>query len=70
MSGVANNLPTIAPYDEADVKLHATANLLGGFKLITEMMSNPKEHIEYEFNARLDVGRFRPRIEVSQKGEL
>lgn len=70
MSGVANDLPTIAAYDEADVTLHATASLFGGFKLITELMNDPKEHIEFEFNAKLDVGSFRPRIEVSQKGQL
>lgn len=70
MSGVAKNFPAIEPYGEADVKLNATANLLGGFELITGLMNESKEHIEYEFRARLDVGLFRPHIEVNKKGRL
>lgn len=70
MSGVANDLPTIEPYGEVDVKLNATANLFGGLKLFTGLVNENKEHIEYEFNAKLDVGIFRPRIEVSKKGIL
>lgn len=70
MSGVANDLPVIEPYGEADVKLNARANLLGGFKLITGLMEEAKKHIDYEFKAKLDIGRFSPRIEVSKKGKL
>lgn len=68
MSGVANDLPTIKAYGEADVKLKATANLFGGFKLLTGMMNEYKDKMEYEFNAKLDVGSFVPRIKVSKKG--
>jgi LEA14-like dessication related protein len=70
MSGVANDLPTIEPYGETEVTLNATTDLLGGFQLITGLMNENKEHIEYEFNAKLDVGIFKPRIEVSKKGIL
>lgn len=70
MSGVANDLPTIEPYGETEVTLNATTDLLGGFQLITGLMNEHKEHIEYEFNAKLDVGIFKPRIEVSKKGTL
>ncbi len=70
MSGVSNDLPTIEPYGETDIKLNASTDLLGGFQLITGLMNENKEHIEYEFNAKLDVGVFKPRIEVSKKGTL
>lgn len=70
MSGVANDLPEIQPYGEADVQLNATANLLGGFKVISGFMNDTKGHIEYEFKARLDIGQFKPRIEVNKKGRL
>jgi len=70
MSGVANDLPTIEPYGEADVTLDATADLLGSFQLLTGLMTKNKEHLEYEFNAKLDVGVFKPRIAVSKKGTL
>jgi len=70
MSGAANNLPAIEPYGKADVKLNATANLPGSLQLITGLMNEDKEPVESEFNARLDVGSFIPRIEVSKKGML
>jgi LEA14-like dessication related protein len=70
MAGVANDLPTIEPYGEADVKLEATANLFGGFQLLTGLMNEHKEHIEYEFNAKLDLGAFKPMIRVNKKGQL
>lgn len=70
MSGVANNLPEIEPYGETDIELNATANLLGGFKVISGFLNENKESIEYEFKARLDIGRFKPRIEINKNGRL
>jgi LEA14-like dessication related protein len=70
MSGVAKDFPAIEPYGEADVKLNATANLLGGLEWVKGMVNETREYVEYEFKARLDVGMLRPRIEVSKKGRL
>lgn len=70
MSGVSNDLPTIEPYGEADVTLNATANLLGGFQLLTGMMNQAQEQMDYEFKAKLDIGAFKPRIEVIKTGTL
>jgi len=68
MTGVANDLPVIDAYGEADVKLYATANLMGGLNFITSLMNQYKDQVEYEFNAKLDVGTFMPRINVNKKG--
>jgi LEA14-like dessication related protein len=70
MSGVANDLPTIEPYDEADVTLNARADLIGGFNLLTGLMNEHKEHLDYEFKAKLDIGTFMPLISVVKKGKL
>jgi LEA14-like dessication related protein len=70
ISGVANDLPTIEPYGEADVTLYATADLFGGFQLLTGLMNTKNGQIEYEFNAKLDAGLFKPLIRVSKKGVL
>jgi LEA14-like dessication related protein len=70
MSGVSNDLPTIEPYGEADVTLNATADLFGGFKLFSGLMSSPKDNIDYEFKAKLDIGTFMPLIHVVKKGTL
>ncbi len=68
MSGVSNDLPTIEPYGEAEVKLNATANLMGGFKLLTGLMNTKNGEIAYQFKAKLDVGTFMPRINVVKEG--
>ena len=70
MSGVANDLPTIEPYDKAEVTLNATADLFGSIKLLTGLMENKNKNIEYEFKAKIDVGIFRPSIRVVKQGTL
>lgn len=72
MSGVANDLPTIEPYDKAEVTLNATADLFGSIKLLTGLMENKNKNknIEYEFKAKIDVGVFRPSIRVVKQGTL
>ncbi len=70
ISGVANDLPTIEPYGEADVTLYATADLFGGFQLLTGLMNTKNGQVEYEFNAKLDLGFFKPVIRVNKKGVL
>lgn len=70
MSGVSNDLPIIEPYGETNVTLNATANLLGGFRLLTGIMNEQKETIDYEFKAKLDAGAFMPHINVVKKGTL
>lgn len=68
MSGVSNNLPNIPAYGESEVKLRATANLMGGFKVLTGMMNQYKDQVDYAFHAKLDVGAFTPSIRVSKQG--
>lgn len=70
VEGVASELPEIAPYGEADVKLHATADLLGGFKLLTGMLANPTDPVDFEFNAQIDIGTFYPMINVNKVGVI
>lgn len=70
MSGVSNDFPTIEPYGEAEVTLNATANLWGGFNLITGLANTKPENIEYVFKAKIDVGIFMPTIKVVRKGKL
>ncbi len=68
MTGVSNTLPTIPAYGEGEVKLHAIASLMGGFKVLTGMMNQYKDQVEYAFRAKLDVGAFTPSIRVSKQG--
>jgi LEA14-like dessication related protein len=70
IEGVANQLPEIAPYGEADVTLEATADLFGGLSLLGDLLNNPTAPVDYEFNAQIDVGTFYPMVKVNKVGVL
>ena len=69
VSGVASEIPEIAPYGEADFSVSAVLSILGGINLVRQLV-NSGDRIDYEFNARLDVGSFRPRIDIREAGEI
>ena len=64
IKGVGNQLPVIEGYGEGEFKLTAAANLFGGIRLITDLMRNQRETFTYEFEAKLDIGAFRPAIRI------
>ena len=68
VSGAANDLPTIPGYGEAEVKIRVTLSLLGGFKLLNDLMNEYQESVGYEIIVKLDVGRFYPRITIQRDG--
>ena len=70
IEGVASDLPEIAPYGEADVKLSATADLFGGLRVLSRLLTNPAEPVDFEFNAEIDVGTFYPMINVNRSGVI
>jgi LEA14-like dessication related protein len=68
VSGAANDLPTIPAYGEAEVKIMATLNFLGGLKLLNDLANNNQNSVAYELIARLDVGKFYPMITIKKDG--
>jgi LEA14-like dessication related protein len=70
IKGVGNNLPVIEGYGEGDLMLTASANLIAGIRLVSDLMSRPGETMPYEFAAKLDIGAFRPAIRVKEAGEI
>ncbi len=70
MDGVANDLPKIAPYDKADITIHATADLFGGFGLLMGLLAAPGDPVDFELNAEIDVGTFYPMIKVRKIGTI
>lgn len=69
-SGVTNQLPVVAAYGDGDVTLLASADLMGGFRLLTDLMSQSRQGLKYQLNIKLDVGDFIPAIYVEEKGEI
>lgn len=70
IKGVASDLPVIPGYGEGDFKLTASANLLAGARLFTELMRSGKSSVSYSFEARLDLTGLQPTIRVRDKGEI
>lgn len=70
LAGVANDLPEVAAYGEADVTLVAGVDLLGGLGLIGDLMSAQRKTLTYRLEAKLDIGPLQPAIRVDHEGQL
>lgn len=70
IEGVANDLPEIAPYGEANVRLGATADLFSSLQVLTGLLADPTSPVEFEFNAEIDIGSFYPMISVNRVGVI
>jgi len=70
LTGVANDLPVIEAYGEGDIELLATPDLLSSISFFASLMQKQKQTLTYEFEAKLDVGSFHPRIHVVTEGEI
>jgi LEA14-like dessication related protein len=70
ITGVGKDLPVIPGYSEGSFTVTASASLYQGLRLITDLMSKPKESLSYEVSTKLDVGTFRPAIRVKDAGEI
>jgi LEA14-like dessication related protein len=70
IEGVANELPVIAAYGEADISLRATADLMGGISLLGDFLNQPGAQFDYEFNADIDLGTLYPMVRVQRSGVI
>lgn len=70
IDGVANELPVIAAYGEADISLHARADLMGGISLLGDLLNQPSNQVEFELNAEIDLGTLYPMVRVQRSGVI
>jgi LEA14-like dessication related protein len=70
IDGVARELPIIPAYGEADIGLRATADLVGGLSLISDLLDQPNGEVDFEFNADIDLGTFYPMVRVKRVGTI
>jgi LEA14-like dessication related protein len=68
VKGVGKDYPQIEGYSEGNITLSASANLLRGIQFLAGMVKSPDKQLEYEFEAKLDVGGFFPSLKVSETG--
>ena len=70
VTGVSNDLPIVPAYGEADVRISAVVSLFGTIRLLNDLMTRNPDRVEYEFDARMDVGRSRPRLHIRDSGVI
>jgi hypothetical protein len=70
LQGVHNELPEIEGYGQASVTLNAAVDVLGGIRLLSSLMSETRNGLDYEFRARLDPAGFSRDIRLSQSGRI
>jgi LEA14-like dessication related protein len=70
LSGVANQLPIVPAYGEAEVKLNAQADLFGGIRLFADLMKPRDTPIGYTLKVKLGVGAFALPIYITREGNL
>ena len=68
VKGVGKGYEPIGAYSQGELTLTANTNLFGGIRFITDMVRNKPEDLEYEFEAKLDTGGWRPKLRVSDRG--
>lgn len=71
VKGVGNQLPVIEPYGAGDFKVTASANVFAGIRFISDLLrSGPKDTFDYDLEAKLDIGAFRPPIRIRDSGRI
>lgn len=68
--GVGNDFPVIEGYGQQTLTITASANLLEGIRLFSEIMRTPKDRVRYDVEAKLDLGGFRLPIRIRDSGEI
>lgn len=70
LSGAAADLPVVPAYGSAEFTIDLIPDLLGGARLLTDLMGRQRSQLDYSFTARLDVGGWMPDIRVEEAGSL
>ena len=70
LSGVANNIPTIAAYGEGKVTLTGGLDLFGGFQLLTDLIQQRNTGLNYKLDLKLDLGKYMPNLRVEKEGKI
>lgn len=70
IKGVASDLPTVPSYGEEEFKLTASADLIAGARVFTDLLRSGTDSVSYAFEARLDLAGWQPTIRVRDAGEI
>lgn len=70
LSGVANQLPTLAAHGEAEVTLNARPDVAGAGELLYQLMQRPHGQLNYQLKGELDPGLLLPTLRLERAGKL
>src|SRR6056297_1734089 len=70
LSGATADLPMVPAYGSADFTVDLSPDLLGGVRLLTDLMARQRDRLSYRFRGRLDVGGWTPDIRFAENGDL
>lgn len=70
VKGVGKDFAPVEAYSEGTIKLNAQPNLLAGIRMFSQMMSQPSDTLDYEFEARLDTGGWSIPIRIREVGQF
>ena len=70
LTGVANDLPTIAGYGQEDITLVAATNLISSIRLLSDLLHRQRDSIAYDLNAKLDLGGLLPALRINERGAI
>lgn len=70
MQGVANDLPVVPAYGEAQLKLIANVGLIEGMRFVNDMLKNAGAAVAYRVQANLDLGTLYPMFKIEEKGSF
>lgn len=70
VEGVANDLPEVAAYGEADFTLPATLSLIDSTRLVASLLRGEASDVRWKLAARLDVSALLPALRVEEEGVL
>lgn len=70
VEGVANNLPEVEGYGEANIVLPATLNVIDSMRFVSGMLRGNDTDVRWRLAARLDVSALLPAIRIEEEGVL
>ncbi len=66
LSGASADMPAVPAYGMAEFHIEASPDLLGSARLFSDLMSGPRDGLNYTFKARLDLGGLWPYVRVEE----
>ncbi|RRJ84053.1 LEA type 2 family protein [Aestuariirhabdus litorea] len=71
LSGASGQIGTVPAYGEKDFSVTAATDVLNGARLLHQLLSSPRDKLDYSFKGRLDLSNWWvPSVRVEETGEI